>query len=100
MMRSSRGSSSVVVAPAVPSGVGAAAAPGSLGVLSAMVSSDLSGRGRGDGGLEGLLVVGVLDDLLEQGVELVVAVELGEQVHQALAGVEQLAQGLDLLDHL
>src|SRR3954447_1370095 len=92
MMRSSSGCSAAAGCWA------SGAAPGSF--LSAMMSSSGSGGGRRGTGLQGLLGFGVVDDLLQQGVQLVVAVQLGEQVHQLLAGVEQPAQGLDLFDHL
>ena len=44
--------------------------------------------------------VGVVDHVLEQLLELVVAVHLVQQVRQPLAGLEELAERLDLLDDL
>src|SRR5450755_678359 len=44
-----------------------------------------------------LLGIRVLHHVLEQRLELVVAVGLGEEVPQLLTGVDQLAQRLDLL---
>src|SRR4051794_36492604 len=45
------------------------------------------------------LRLGVLDDLAQQRVEFVVAVELGQQVTQTLARLEQPVQRRNLLDH-
>src|SRR5580693_3150623 len=90
MIWSSSGSSAVVVAAAVAA---SGWAPASGGVLLAAIA----GSSRGGGFLDLLLALGVGGHVLQQGVEVVVAVELREQVVQALARLEQLAQRLELL---
>src|SRR4051794_30609248 len=73
-----------------PSAAGAAAAPPCAWVSSAIGSSYLS--------LDLLLALGVGGDVLQERVEIVVAIELAEEIVQALARLEQLPQRLDLLD--
>src|SRR5688572_13401969 len=91
MISSSSDASPAVSTTAAAAGLASGAPSGAL-VLSDICVSSLGGF------LDLLLAVGVGGDVLEQDVEVVVAVELGEQVVQALARFEQLAQRLDLLD--
>ena len=59
------------------------------------------GRGfcrSGVGAAQGFQLFGVLNNVAEQGVELVIAVELAQQIAQLLAGFEQTGQARHLLD--
>src|SRR5687768_3755024 len=90
-------SSSSDASPCVSTAAAAAAGWASGAPSGALVLSDICVSSLG-GFLDLLLALGVRGDVLEQDVQVVVAVELGQQVVEALAGFEQLAQRLDLLD--
>src|SRR5688500_617074 len=84
MMESSRLSSAAAVSAACPSGLG--------------VSSFLAIPVTSYAGFDLLHVVGVLDRVARQRVERGVAVELGAQVGELGARLEECAQRLDLLE--
>src|SRR4051794_39954911 len=76
---------------ALPSAAAAPAAAAAASGVSSAIGSSL------ERSLDLLLALGVRGDLLQQGHEVVVAVEFGDEVVQALARFEELAQRLDLL---
>src|SRR5579859_6640286 len=77
-------------------GSGAGAVPAACGVGSAMLFSSVLCGAVGGGFLELLHLVGVAGHGLQHVVELVVAIELGQQIVELLARLKQFAQGFVL----
>src|SRR5205823_6135755 len=76
----------------------AASPPAPCACGSGCLSSFLAIAVTSYAGLDLLHALGVLDHVLQEGVERVVAVELGEQVGEPRARLEELPERLDLLE--